>query len=258
MLATKLQSIGMPEKEAKLYVALLEMGKAQASDIAGKAGINRGTAYSILQELSKKGLVAEIKKKGISDFMCSGPKSLNDYLEIEKSKIDGKMKMLKEFLPEIETLSALSGERTEASFFRGIEGIEYIRKEFGKHYKNKEIFHIFNADLAYKIYPVKKNDYRRKWLKQKMNLKSIIIYNPKTGIPQSPMYKGSENRYISEAKMPFDCEVLIYDKWFSIFDYQDDQMGVIIRQPRLVNAFKSWFRLAWDAAGSYAHKIEVG
>jgi len=260
MLINKLQNVGLSEKEAKMYVALLEMGKAQASDLAIKAQVNRGTAYTILEGLRDKGLVEELEKKaGITNFKCTGPRSLQEYLETEKDNWDNKIKLLRDFLPEIETLSALSGERTQASFIKGLEGIEYIRKEFGKNYKNKEIYHIFNADLAYKLFPVKKTDYRRKWLKSKMNLKTICVYDPKQGLPKkTALYKGSEYRYISQNKLPIYCEVLIYDNWFSIHDYQDDLMGVIIRHPRLVATFKAMFKLAWEAAENYAHKIEKG
>ena len=57
-----LQSLGFSEKEATVYVALLELGRGTVTEIARRAGINRTTGYDILDSLAGKG-VGNISRK---------------------------------------------------------------------------------------------------------------------------------------------------------------------------------------------------
>ena len=49
-----LNKTGLHEKEAKVYLALLELGTADVSDIAAKAGVKRPTSYLVLDELKER------------------------------------------------------------------------------------------------------------------------------------------------------------------------------------------------------------
>jgi len=49
-----LEQYGFSEKEAKVYMAGLELGSAPASSIARCSGENRATVYSVIRELIKK------------------------------------------------------------------------------------------------------------------------------------------------------------------------------------------------------------
>ena len=45
MLERELQEIGLNEKEAKVYLATLELGQSVVQDIAKKAGVNRDNLF---------------------------------------------------------------------------------------------------------------------------------------------------------------------------------------------------------------------
>ncbi len=51
-----LESLGLSEAEARVYLALLETGSTLAGPIIKKTGLHRGTTYQILQRLKEKGL----------------------------------------------------------------------------------------------------------------------------------------------------------------------------------------------------------
>ena len=57
-----LEEIGLSEKEAKIYLALLQVDSALISDLAEKTKINRTTVYPVLESLAKKGLVSELQE----------------------------------------------------------------------------------------------------------------------------------------------------------------------------------------------------
>jgi len=55
---TQLKHIGLSNNEAKVYLAMLELGPSPVLDIAAKAAINRPTTYVQIELLKKKGLVS--------------------------------------------------------------------------------------------------------------------------------------------------------------------------------------------------------
>ncbi|MBU1627407.1 helix-turn-helix domain-containing protein, partial [bacterium] len=62
MLDKILQDNGFSEKEAKIYLATLELSNAPASSIARRVKENRVTVYSVLKNLVKRGMAQEFVK----------------------------------------------------------------------------------------------------------------------------------------------------------------------------------------------------
>ena len=55
---------GFKDKKAKVYLACLELGQANAHEIAKKAQVERTSAYALLDSLQDEGLIiSTIKKK---------------------------------------------------------------------------------------------------------------------------------------------------------------------------------------------------
>jgi len=74
--AILISSLGLNQKEAKIYLALLELGEASVQEIAKTSGIKRTSIYFIIEDLKKKGLALEIKSKKHVRFMAEDPKNV--------------------------------------------------------------------------------------------------------------------------------------------------------------------------------------
>ena len=55
-----LTEIGLNEKQAKVYLAVLELGGSKVTEIAALSKVHRVTVYDILKSLMEKGLVSSI------------------------------------------------------------------------------------------------------------------------------------------------------------------------------------------------------
>ena len=53
-----LKETGLTDSEARIYLALLELGPSLAGKISRKTGIHRRNVYDITERLIKKGLIA--------------------------------------------------------------------------------------------------------------------------------------------------------------------------------------------------------
>src|SRR3989304_2709998 len=99
--------LGFSDKEAAVYLALLQLDTVTATDISKKTGINRTSAYDILDSLMQKGLIGKFKKDKKSHFSAGDPKRLINYFEHEKEEsiktIGRKQREVESVLPEIAT-----------------------------------------------------------------------------------------------------------------------------------------------------------
>jgi len=108
-----LQQFGLTEKQTKIYLAVLELGSAQASVIASKANIPRATCYDVLESLREQGIVSRFTKKKTRYYSVEDPRKILRLAE-EKTK------NLQKVLPDLEALF-FSGEseRPRVRFFQG-------------------------------------------------------------------------------------------------------------------------------------------
>ena len=84
MIDKDLQAVGLQEKEAKVYLAALELGKGTAQQIAIKAELKRPTTYVIMEELMRQGLVSSFYEGKKQYFVAENPERLVDILQNQK------------------------------------------------------------------------------------------------------------------------------------------------------------------------------
>ena len=56
----ELKLLGLNNSEVKVYLTLLELNQALASEIAKKSGIPRASIYDVLRRLEDEGLVSHV------------------------------------------------------------------------------------------------------------------------------------------------------------------------------------------------------
>jgi len=88
IIAFELRKLGLKEKEVAIYLAALELGYSPVQLIARQAGVSRPTAYEIINELIKKGLMRESKRKGLTKgeknlFSAESPDKLLGLLRVQ-------------------------------------------------------------------------------------------------------------------------------------------------------------------------------
>jgi HTH-type transcriptional regulator, sugar sensing transcriptional regulator len=115
----QLEKIGLSDKEAKTYLALLELGPTTVVNVAKKSGLKRTTTYEILKTLLARGLVNEIVFGKRRRFVAESPAK---FLEHKKDEVE----KLREMLPTLEALHNVAIERPSVQFFEGKEALKQI------------------------------------------------------------------------------------------------------------------------------------
>ncbi len=114
MIESELISFGLSPKEAKVYVALLELSEAPASKIAKQAGEPRLSTYSILERLCFKQLVTQYQKKRVKIFRALSPQSFLAHCDDQILRIRAKRDRVVDFMPLLEDYFSQHGENGDA------------------------------------------------------------------------------------------------------------------------------------------------
>src|SRR3989344_2058210 len=135
-----LNKTGLDEKEAKVYLALLELGTADVTDIAVKAHIKRPTCYLVLDNLKNKGLVSQVPAK-VNLFTAESPEKL-------ASEMYKKQELYKRFLPNMLALYNAKKDKPQVQLFEGVEGVKQV---YEKIYIAREVWFFGPPAEALKI-----------------------------------------------------------------------------------------------------------
>ncbi|MEX0672441.1 MAG: helix-turn-helix domain-containing protein, partial [Candidatus Paceibacterota bacterium] len=112
MLEKNLQNLGMSEKEAKVYLALLQVDSASATELSRTTDIKRPTVYVIIESLAEKGLVSETTVGKRTQFQAESPERLETYVERRKQELNEQSKELKsDVIPQLRSMQRGTGER---------------------------------------------------------------------------------------------------------------------------------------------------
>lgn len=112
-----LEDIGLTEKEASVYFAMLVLGTKTISEIARVSEIKRTTVYSIIESLKRQGLVVSEIKGFKTFYVAESPTKLDTLLENKK-------RIFENSLPDFLELYRFKGK---TGFIKKYEGLESVK-----------------------------------------------------------------------------------------------------------------------------------
>ena len=113
---TQLKSLGLSDKEARCYAALVELGEASAYRVAQRAKLKRPIVYVVLDELRQKGLALKVPHAKKQLFLAKDPADF--FAQYEET-----LRYAKRALPELLAAADKRGNRARTLYFEGKEGI---------------------------------------------------------------------------------------------------------------------------------------
>lgn len=241
-----LQTLGFSDKEAQVYLLLLELNEALPSVIARKTGLKRPTVYMVLEELQKRGLVSSIKRSNVLYYQSSKPEF---FLEKERADLLQKNRSLEALstsLPELLALHHQYAATPQMSVYYGKEGLIQVMEDTLT--SKTELLCWANPEVVYSVlesyYPI----YIKKKVQRKIWLRGIFCQD-KIGERFKTRSKKElrEVILIPKEKYPFKNEINIYDDKVAIISHAD-KVGIIIQNQDIADSQRAIFNLAFDYA----------
>ncbi len=257
LLKEEIRSLGLNEKEAIIYVALLEIGGAYPSKIAEAIKMNRTTTYAILTDLAVKGLVSELKRRNKLYYQIEKPNKLLRYTKERVRIAEDAADKAEKIIPELEGLFSLTPNKPKIRFFEGYPEVLGIHEDHTNVEKRYEQMAWANGKAIAEFLPA---DLRKKYLAKKASLKittRVILPNtPEDRKYKEITYKSTpkniwpERKYVSADKFPYPAEITIYGtNKISILNFsQEKPVGIIIEDQIIHDMMVMIFNLSWKGA----------
>lgn len=238
---TKLQKIGLPKNEAKVYVALLKLGPASVGQITKISGIHRRNVYDALERLINKGFVSYVTKEKVKCFEAADPYLFLSILEREKEKLKNNKNDLSPLLSELLQIKKVSNSKDNiVVVYKGVNGIKAILEDVLNSKKENLVLGAHRPPEVMRNYLERFHERRAK-----LGVKEKLLFN-RNDIERA---KGLSLQSFTKVKfLPKKSNgqtaINIYGDKVAILMWSDP-VGILIKNADVANTFRKYFKLLW-------------
>jgi sugar-specific transcriptional regulator TrmB len=242
-----LHNFGFSEKETSVYLSLLELETATATQVADHSQINRSTVYVVIESLQKKGLISVHKEDGSATRYIASPiERLLESAKSSRNKYTNMIKEIEKILPEMQLSIESKKARPRVQFFEGKKGL--IKAYEDTLTSSEEILAYASIENMHKSLPGYFPDYYKRRASNGIPIRSI---HPNTEEARERIKHDKEesrnSALVPTHKYSFSPEINIYDNKV-VFMSLVEKFSLIIESQELADAFKKVFELSWKEA----------
>lgn len=250
-----LVDFGLSEKEAEVYVALLENEAATAQQVASSTKINRSSVYVTLDSLIKIGLVSISNDKNVQRYVATSPDMLIRSVDSKISRQQEVKKGLAQIVPELKGLYGNTAIKPLVKVFEGSEGlIAAFEDTLNSQEKITRV-----SSRVENLYGIIPNDYFPSYIKKRA-LKGIRVKGIHPNTNFSKKITGlapeihKESVLIPEKKFKFPADFAIYDNKIGYMSSKNGGVAILIEDTEIAEVMKSIFDMAWKEAKRLSKK----
>ena len=223
------QKLGLDNKEAIIYLALLKLGKTTVEKIKKETKIERTHIYKILERLIDKNFVTSVIENKTNHFIANNPRDLL----AELKRTENELSLL---LPKLEGLSKIENDETKIKVYRGTEGMIKLGEEL---MQNPEDYIVFGEQgLLQEILPI----YSEQFMKKIENSKIKERVLAKEGIKVINS-KNSKIRFLPK-QFSFPTSTIIFRN-LTIIAIWSEPLLISIENKEVSDSYRAYFEILW-------------
>ena len=222
-----LKTLGLSDKEIKIYLASLQLGSSLVQGISNFAGLNRTSAYDLIKSLEQKGFVSYTIQSGKRLYQATQP---NKIIAMLKEREE----LVKKILPELNSLSESVGKRPNVEVYTGKNGLKSIfenilaeAKSFSCIASKNQLFKLFEFYFPHFVNSRKK---------QGIKVKIISEVQP---FDKTASYKIIKNK-IKTATWLYNGKIAM------ISLEEKEPIGILINEKNFFETHQMMFDLLWE------------
>jgi HTH-type transcriptional regulator, sugar sensing transcriptional regulator len=240
-----LLSLNFTEKEANVYLALLELGQGSVSEIARKANINRTYGYNILSILASKGLVNISGKEPKQEYAAESPDKIRELLKMEIAKNQEFLKQADAIIPQLKSIHSVKG-RPQVRFYEGKDGLKQVYEDTLT--SHETILAFASVEDVHQTLPDYFPGYYFRRADKGIPIRAIFPDSPEAeDLIKYNKIQKRETALVPPDKYSFSPEINIYDNKVMIASWKE-KLGITIESGEIADAMKKIFELAWAEA----------
>src|SRR3989344_753080 len=232
-----LEEIGLSKNEAAAHIALLELGKATAGEIAKQAKLYRSNTYETIERLVKRGLVSYTLREKVKVFQAAPPESLLNVLEEKERK-------LREELPKLTVMRQLANKSGEVSVYEGIPAMRHI---FNQMLAINAPIDVYGLPRTFHTIAPFLTQFHRERTKRKIPMRHI--YNP-DAVERITFLRQLPYTEVRMLPVEYDSPVATFicgdTVWLAL--WSTVPLSIVIRNKEIAETYYKYFRLLWALA----------
>jgi len=235
----ELENIGLTKGEAKVYLALIELGSTTVGPLVKKANVAYSNIYEILNRLVDKGLVSYIVKSKTKYFQAASPKSFSDYFNKKEQELKFQKEEFSKMLPRLINLQT-SSNKESVEVFVGLKGLKTAYEKLFSGLKRNE------ENLFFYIHDKKYGDVADNFY---FNIHDLIKSYKNRGISNEEGRKSEFNKkvkYIRYVNFPIPGNIEVGGDNLLIISWEKPVSAILIHSPSIAENFRKYFFEVWE------------
>jgi sugar-specific transcriptional regulator TrmB len=232
-----LTNLGINEKQAKVYLASLELGSATVRELSEKSGVKRTSIYNFLEDLKQKGLITEIKEKDKILLIAEDP-----HIVVERAK--KQMNEVESVLPDLMSVFSQPGNKPKVKYYEGLDG---IKKAYDDIITTGET--IYGYSDWEQMFATMPDEWPWQVPERRVERKIKAYYIGKDG-PWGKKVKAKDKEQMRQTKLvkdiKLDTEINIYGKKVAMISYRRPYAAVIVEDRAIAESMRSIWQIVWD------------
>jgi len=234
-----LENYGLEEKQARVYLACLELGSATAYKLAQKTSLPRSTCYEITRVLQDKALISVFYKNKVKYFAAEDPRKT---IDTAKEKIE----QFEKALPRFNAVFNVAKEKPKVRFYEGAAGMKTILKEILG--EAEELSGFSSSEDLILILGDYWPDFIKQRVKKKIHVRTLLRDSEKA---RERLVTGpQELRTVKIIPAQYEHHGLtfIWTGKIAMFSFGKETNALVIESKELSQMQKAMFDLIWDSA----------
>lgn len=246
MLEQDLEKLGLDKREAGVYVTLLRLGEAPATELIHRLSWHRQLIYNALDRLKQLGLVTTVARGVKQRFRPSPPHKL---LEQQRAQVD----LATALVPKLEAVQPAKLEQF-IEVHPGFDGVRYVHEDILHTLKRGGTVCTLGASGT--DYGRVMGDYHDDWTrrrqKREITLRALSFRSEAASIntlfrPDEPF---TELRYlVAQYETPTSTKIYADKIIIQIWGPAEPVM-ILIQNAAVANNYQNYFDFLWKLAGS--------
>jgi len=235
---TPLHKIGVTNNETEIYLLLIKLKEALASEIAGKCHISRPHVYDSLNRLIDKGLVSYVVKSGRRYFRGAPPTRLIDYIKEKEADLKSQEQEIRKILPQLFELQEPEKIKPSVEIYEGIEGLKTILGDIIKTKKDVLMYNV--SDKLEKEFPIIIKKFKENRKRDKISARIICLQGSAISINKSDKVKFIPKENYSPSP------TIIYGNKIAMILWSEPILTVLTKDREVAESHRNYFELMWQ------------
>ena len=242
-LQESLKNLGLNEKEAKVYLALLQLGSTTAYSVALRSGLKKPTTYVILGQLVEKGFAKQIPGAKKQLFSPESPEYI--FAMTEERFLHSK-----EALPELLAMRKQKDQKVSTFYYEGIKGYKEMYYKLINEVGQKEVLgfyaHVEDSPQELIDFWAEINDYQ-----EKIKVNRRVITTHHNMYLENPTLKAMLDsqmvklKGLGKDKYNSNISLEVYGDYTVIASHRFLQ-AVVMDNPDVSNVISQIFEIVWE------------